>query len=78
MWLFAAMAVVGLIWDSACCGSAMPMAMGIAGLAVIIETLYVFYNAVILMMGYVIFVIAALLKRKALMGRSLGWLPEVP
>ena len=63
MWLFAVVAVVGLILDKDRCGSVIPMAMGIASLIVIVGTLYVYYEDLILMMGYAILVVAALLNQ---------------
>lgn len=63
MWLFAAVAVVGIILDKERCGSVLPMALAIASLMIIMGTLYVHYEDLILLMGYAILVVAALLNQ---------------
>jgi len=63
MWLFAAIAVIGLVSNRKQHGSDIPFSVGVFGLAVIIGTLYTYYNSVILMFGYVALLCAAFLNQ---------------
>ena len=63
MWLFAALAVIGLVLDKDRCGSSIPLGLAVAGLVIIVGTLYAYYEPMILMMGYAILVIAAFLNQ---------------
>lgn len=63
MWLFAAVAVVGLFFDRKGHGSHTPLAMGVAALAIIIGTLYTFYDVRVLMTGYGLLLVAAVLNQ---------------
>ena len=63
MWLFVLVAVVGLGLDKRPCGSALPLTIGLASFVVIVGTLYGYYSAQILMMGYTMLVVAAFLNQ---------------
>ncbi len=63
MWLFAAVAVLGLYLDRAKHGENAPFLVGAAALAIIMGTLYTYYHVTILASGYVLLLIAAFLNQ---------------
>lgn len=63
MWLFASVAVVGLVLDKGRCGSSIPMIMGFVSFIIIVVTLYGPYYTSILMMGYTMLLAATLLNQ---------------
>jgi class 3 adenylate cyclase len=62
MWGFALVAVIGLLKNAKRHGDRWPLALGVAGLAVIAGTLYTFYDIRILILGYLLLVAAVLLN----------------
>lgn len=67
MWLFAAVAVVGLYFDRTKHGENTPFLVGLIALAIIIGTLYTYYHVSILAAGYVLLLIAAFLNQVQLL-----------
>jgi class 3 adenylate cyclase len=63
MWLFVAVAVVGLSLDKRQCGSTLPLALGIVSFSIIVITLYGYYKTQILMMAYTMLIVAAFLNQ---------------
>ena len=63
MWLFAAVAVVGLYFDRTRHGEDIPLVVGIVAFVNIIGTLYTYYHVSILASGYVLLLIAAFLNQ---------------
>ncbi len=62
MWLFALVAVIGLLKNAMQHGDRWPLVLGVAGLAVIVGTLYTYYDILILILGYLLLVAGALLN----------------
>jgi class 3 adenylate cyclase len=69
MWIFGLVAVVGLVRDRNNHDQTLPAAIGIVGLAVIVVTLYTFYDPLILLFGYVFLVVAAFLNQNLMLGK---------
>ncbi len=67
MWVFAALAVYGLSRDRSQHGRKTPFYLGLAGFVIIAGTLYTYYNALILVLGYIVLIIAAFLNQHALL-----------
>jgi class 3 adenylate cyclase len=67
MWLFAAVAVVGLFFDRERHGENAPFLIGVAALIAIVGTLYTFYDTRILASGYVLLLIAAFLNQNRML-----------
>ena len=67
MWVFAAVAVVGLAIDRKQHGENAPLLLGVAALVVIIGTLYTYYYDGVLASGYVLLLIAAFLNQVRLL-----------
>ena len=67
MWLFAAIAVVALLFDRKRHGDHAPLLIGAAALIVIVGTLYTFYDSAILASGYVLLLIAAFLNQNRML-----------
>ena len=65
MWLLGLVAIVGLFYDRRFHGRHYPVALGIAGVVIIIATLYTHYDPRIETSGYILLVIAALLNQTA-------------
>lgn len=63
MWLFAAVAVVGLVFDRKQHGENTPLLIGAMAVVVIVGTLYTYYSLSILVSGYVLLLIAAFLNQ---------------
>ncbi len=63
MWLFGLVTVYGLFSDRRSHGGAAPLTAGLLGVVIIAGTLYSFYDVRILIIGYVLLVIAALLNQ---------------
>jgi class 3 adenylate cyclase len=63
MWLFGVVTVYGLARDRRAHGSYLPVATGALAVLIIAGTLYTFYDVRVLIMGYVLLVIAALLNQ---------------
>jgi class 3 adenylate cyclase len=70
MWLFGLVTVYGLLRDRRAHGSVMPLATGVCAVVMIAGTLYTFYDIRVLIIGYVLLIIAALLNQIAML-RSL-------
>lgn len=62
MWAFALVAVIGLLKNAMQHGARWPLVLGAAGLAVIVGTLYTFYDIRILILGYLLLVAGAVLN----------------
>ncbi|MEM7024154.1 MAG: adenylate/guanylate cyclase domain-containing protein [Pseudomonadota bacterium] len=75
MWLFGLVTVYGLMRDRRAHGSIVPLATGVFAVLIIAGTLYTFYDIRLLIMGYVLLVIAALLNQIAMLN-SLKWQVE--
>ena len=69
MWSFALLAVIGLARDSRLHASRAPLAIGAAAFAIIVGTLYTFYDDRIVILGYVLLVIAAFLNQNVMLAR---------
>jgi class 3 adenylate cyclase len=63
MWLFVVVAVVGLALDRKAHGHKLPLLLGLLALAMVVGTLYTYYDVIILMTGYVILLIAAFVNQ---------------
>jgi class 3 adenylate cyclase len=63
MWAFGLLTVYGLARDRRAHGSNVPLATGALAVLIIAGTLYTFYDVRVLIMGYVLLVIAALLNQ---------------
>jgi class 3 adenylate cyclase len=63
MWLFVVVAVVGLARDRNAHGHRLPLLLGLVALAMVVGTLYTYYDVIILMTGYVILLIAAFVNQ---------------
>jgi len=72
MWGFALVTVVGLYRDRRSHGRALPLAVSAGAVAVIVFTLYGFYDIRILILGYVLLVIAALLNQSLMLATLHG------
>lgn len=68
MWGFGLVTVVGLVRDRKQHNSNLPLAMGVSAVMVIAGTLYIFYDIRILILGYVLLVISALLNQNMKLG----------
>lgn len=66
MWGFGLVAIYGLWRDSRQHGSALPLAVGAAGVGVLVLTLYVSYDQSIEALAYVLLVVAALMNQNAM------------
>jgi class 3 adenylate cyclase/uncharacterized membrane protein len=75
MWLFGLVTVYGLARDRRAHGSVVPLAAGACAALIIAGTLYMFYDVRVLIMGYVLLVIAALLNQIKMLN-SLKWQVE--
>ena len=62
MWVFALLAVISLYRDQKSTQSMTPFLVGLAGLIIIVATLYVYYDVLILIAGYLFLVVAVLLN----------------
>ena len=69
MWLLGLVAILGLFHDRRLHGRRYPLALGIAGVSIIIATLYTHYDPRIETSGYILLVIAALLNQTARLTR---------
>ena len=69
MSVFALMAVLGLSLDKNRCGSSVPMILGVVGMLIIVGTLYAYYQAEILTIGYVTLLVAAFLNQSVRLQR---------
>lgn len=67
MWVFGLLAVIGLAQDRRHHEQVWPLALGMAGLAVIVGTLYTFYDVRILVLGYICLIVAAFLNQNILL-----------
>ena len=65
MWLLGLVAIVGLFYDRRFHGRRYPMVLGIAGVIIIVVTLYTHYDPRIETSRYILLVIAALLNQTA-------------
>ncbi|MDH3763809.1 MAG: adenylate/guanylate cyclase domain-containing protein [Gammaproteobacteria bacterium] len=65
MWMLGLVAIGGLFYDRRFHGRYYPLALGIAGVSIIIATLYTHYDPRIETSGYILLVIAALLNQTA-------------
>ena len=65
MWLLGLVAIMGLFHDRRFHGRRYPLALGIAGVSIIIATLYTHYDPRIETSGYILLVVAALLNQTA-------------
>lgn len=63
MWGFGLLTVFGLLSDRRHHGASMPLALGIVGVVIIAFTLYVHYEVLILIIGYVLLFISALVNQ---------------
>lgn len=75
MWLFGLVTVYGLARDRRAHDSVAPLATGAFAVLIIAGTLYTFYDVRLLIMGYVLLVIAALLNQIKMLN-SLKWQVE--
>jgi class 3 adenylate cyclase len=75
MWLFGLVSVYGLARDRRAHGSVVPLATGAFAVLIIAGTLYTYYDVRLLIMGYVLLVIAALLNQIKMLN-SLKWQVE--
>lgn len=69
MVLLVLVAVVGLTRDRRQHGGLLPLALGSIALVIIVGTLYVYYDASILLLGYIILLSAALLNHYVMLGK---------
>jgi len=72
MWLFGLVTVYGLARDRRPHRSMLPLAAGIIGVVIIAGTLYAFYDIRVLIIGYVLLLIAALLNQIVMLSRLKG------
>jgi class 3 adenylate cyclase len=68
MWAFALVTVIGLARDRRRHHSNLPLLMSACAVIIIVGTLYPFYDVRILILGYVLLVIAALLNQNVMLG----------
>ena len=67
MWVFGLVAVFGLSLDWKAHGRMLPLLLGVLGLGIVVGTLYVYYEATILMTGYLIMLIGAFLNQNLML-----------
>jgi class 3 adenylate cyclase len=67
MWFFGLIAIFGLGLDRKAHGRRLPLLLGILGLGIVVGTLYLYYEATILMTGYLILLIGAFLNQNAML-----------
>jgi class 3 adenylate cyclase len=67
MWLFGLIAVFGLGMDRKAHRHKLPLLLGVLGLGVVVGTLYLYYEATILMTGYLIMLIGAFLNQNVML-----------
>ncbi|WP_421868826.1 adenylate/guanylate cyclase domain-containing protein [Motiliproteus sp.] len=65
MWVFGLVTVIGLARDRAQSSRRHPLVVGVCGLLVIVLTLYLYYDVRILILGYILLIVAALLNQNA-------------
>jgi class 3 adenylate cyclase len=68
MWTFALITVVGLARDRKRHNSPLPLIISAGAVMTIVGTLYIYYDVRILILGYVLLVIAALLNQNMMLG----------
>ncbi len=68
MWLFGLVTVYGLARDRQAVGSAIPLIVAVVAVLIIAGTLYTFYDIRVLIVGYALLVIAALLNQIMMLG----------
>lgn len=69
MWGFGLVTVVGLTRDRKYHGRNLPLGLGIGAVATIAATLYTYYDVRILILGYVLLFVAALLNQLQMLGK---------
>jgi class 3 adenylate cyclase len=72
MWGFGLITVAGLVRDRKRHGRKTPLFLGIGAVAMIAATLYTYYDVRILIMGYVLMFVAALLNQIQMLGNLTG------
>ena len=68
MWIFALVALYGLVQDRRHHNNSWPVGIAGVGLMVIVGTLYTYYDPLILLFGYVFLVVAAFLNQNIMLG----------
>ncbi|MEM7043859.1 MAG: adenylate/guanylate cyclase domain-containing protein [Pseudomonadota bacterium] len=72
MWLFGLVTVYGLARDRQVVGSLLPLTVGIVAVLIIAGTLYAYYDIRVLILGYALLVISALLNQIMMLGSLKG------